>query len=234
MFKCVLFMVPLFLAAPFATCENNVSTGAIPIPDDSYCPLMEKWMRSVIYPSDWCIFLVLEHMDCPLYVTDNTMVTVSLEKMFDGFVAKAQDKFYCDKSLALFENWKTFRDYISNRNLTKKFNPYNRLAVFSRINSTQDGNIFTEAHLRQIYLGALHVYYGRLITENAFELQDVLTNDRIQFSGRTGLETVIRSIRNFLIHPLFDTKASQNEVNVSLYHCDPFVIRLNEEQNIKR
>lgn len=227
------FVFLCFLLHSRVSCYN-ATTGAIPLINNSHCALMETVMKTVIYPSDWCVFILLEHLDCPLHLEKNTMVTVSLESMFNGFVSEAQDKFYCDKSLALLDDWKVFRDFIGNRNLTKKFNPYNRLAIFSRHNSTDHGQLFNEEHMKQIYLGALHIYYGRIITDTSYELQDVLTDAKIEFSSQNNLETAIRSIRNLLIHPLFDTNSGHNQVNVSLYHCDPFVIRLDDKMTLNR
>lgn len=224
------FLLWLIFFSPLVSSANVSTTGAIPIIDDSYCAMMDRVLKSVIYPSDWCVFLLLEHLDCPLHTEENTMVTLSLKTLFNGFVEKAQDKFYCDKTLAVFETWKTFGDFIVGQKILKKFKPYNRLVLFSHKNSTDHGQLFRDYHLREIYLQAIHVYYTRIIGENSYELMDVLTNELIPFTSNNNLEKKIRSIRNFLIHPLFDTKTFKNEVNVSLYHCDPFVIRLDDLQ----
>lgn len=212
----------------------STTTGALRPLNDSHCVVMDKVMKRTIFPSDFCITLLLDYIDCPLHVTDNAMVTMTLAKLFNGHLAKVQSKFFCDKALILFEDWKLMKHFMVGRDMTKKYHPYTRLVFMSRSNSPEHGIIFDEAHQRQILLGTLHVYYGRIVTEDSYELVDVLSKEVIPFHSSSSLEARIRSIRNFLIHPLFDTKSKKNEVIVSLYHCDPFVIQLNDKKTKER
>lgn len=211
------------------------ATGALLPQNDTHCQRMENVIKSAIYPSDWCAFLVLEYIDCPLRLVNNTMVTLSLEQLFKGFVTKAQGKFSCDKVLILLDTWKTLRTHMVGRKITKIFDPYTRLAFFSEIDSINHGLIFDESHLREIFLGALHVYYGHIISDEDLELQDVLTHKVIKFENQNQLEKVIREGRNLLLHPLFDVNANRvHDVNVSLYNCDPFVIQKDRNGTLER
>lgn len=224
------------LGQVFAMSASNVSSGALVPLTSSHCDVMAKLLKSIIYPTDYCVFLVLDYIDCPLHIHEgHVMVTLSLEKLFSGFVSRAQDKFYCDKAITLLHSWGTFRPFMVGRGMAKIFDPYTRMAFFSETNSTEHGVIFDEAHLRQIYLGALHVYYGRIITATEFELEDVLTRDVISFETMSQLQSVVKITRNLLLHSLFNVSSGRaNEVNVSLYHCDPFVLKLDDKKNMDR
>lgn len=213
---------------------NNGSMGALRPVDNQYCEAVDKVLKNTIYSTDYCIFMLMEHIDCPFRYDGTTVVIVSLDKLFSGFVAETQKKFYCDKTFTMFDTWHTFKHFMVGRNMTKKFEPYTRLGFYARFNSSDHGQIFDAAHLRQIYFGALHVYYGRVLTEDVFELEDVLTHELVQYTNISHLEKTYKSIRNYLMHPLFDTKLARNEVNVSLFHCDPFVIRLGKKGDTMR
>lgn len=217
----------LLLLSTTAAFGANVSTGALQPVDESYCEVLDKVLLNTIYSTDYCIFMIMEHLDCIHHYAGTAVVVVSLEKMFNGFVAEAQKKFYCDKTFTMFDTWHTFKHFMVGRNMTKKFEPYTRIGFYARFNSSDHGVIFDEEHLRQIYFGALHVYYGRVLSDDLFELEDVLTGELVRYSNISHLERTYKSIRNYMMHPLFDvTGGRANEVNVSLYHCDPFVIRV--------
>lgn len=225
----------LSLTLPTGTLLSRASTALVPL-NTSHCPLLQNVLNTVIYPADSCVFLVLDYVDCPLHLQENTAVVVGLEQLFSGFVSQTQRRFYCDKTFAMFNTWNTLRQFMAGRrSLAKQFEPYTRLGFFSQSEQNAHNHIFRGEHLNQIYFGALHVYFGRFTTANDFELEDVLTKKVIEFRNNTQLESAIRTTRNLLLHPLFDVSGEmRHEVNVSLYHCDPFVVQLNGEKTLKR
>lgn len=224
----------LFILIPFIAIVGAPNSPGLKPLDDSHCLLMNKVMMNIIHSTDTCIFMVLEHIDCPLHIVGPTMVTTSLEKLFSGFVFQTQNKFYCDKTFAMFTDWTLFRHFMVRRDLTKRFQPFTRLGFFARFD-TGHANIFEKAtHVRQIYLGALHVYYGKIINDDYFQLEDVMTDKVIGFANISYLEKVVKQGRDLLMHPLFDPKVQKNEVNVSLFHCDPHVIKLNNKKTLER
>lgn len=222
------YLCPLSLLLSIVTRSGaaNVSIGALQPIDTSHCEVLDKVLDNTIYSTDFCIFMLMEHYDCTFHYKGTTVVVVSLEKLFSGFIAQTQKRFYCDKIFTMFDTWKTFKYFMVGRNMTKMFEPYTRLGFYARFNSTDHGQIFDEEHIRQIYFGALHVYYGRVLSDDLFELEDVLSKEIVRYTNISHLEKTYKSIRNYMMHPLFDTHLQRNEVNVSLFHCDPFVIRL--------
>lgn len=230
MFQRTFLLWTCIFILPHTILATNTSLGALRPIDQNHCEVLDKVLASTVYSTDYCIFMIMEQIDCVYrYMGDGhwtTVVVVSLDKMFSGFVAEAQKKFYCDKTFSMFDTWDTFRHFMVGRNFTKKFEPYTRLGFYARFNSSDHGKIFDEVHLRQVYLGALHVYYGRVLSEDLFELEDVLTGELVRYSNISHLETTYKTIRNYMLHPLFDTKINRNQVTVSLYHCDPFVIHI--------
>lgn len=221
----VLLLFSLLIITVSADSPNQ---GLRPI-NDSYCEVLDKVLSSTIYSTDHCIFMIMDQLDCTHHYLKGhwtTIVSVSLDKMFSGFIAEVQQKFYCDKAFAMFDTWKVFKYFMVGRNMTKKFAPYTRLGFYALFNSSNHGEIFEETHLQQIYFGALHVYYGRVLNDDLYELEDVLTGELVQYANISFVEKTYKSIRNYMMHPLFDTTLKRNEISVSLYHCDPFVIQL--------
>lgn len=213
--------------------QSSPAGSLVPL-EETHCPRMKNLIESVIYPSDWCVLIDLEFIDCPLYLTNNTMVTLSLDTVFDGFAATTQNQFYCDKVLILLDSWKTLRHKMMGGKFTKRFDPYTRIAFFAETDSNNYQGVFDEEHLRQINQGALYVYYGRILDDDEFELEDVLTGKVIKVV-KTQLEKVMKESRNLLLHPLFNSTARVlHTIKVSLYHCDPFVIRLDEKGTTQR
>lgn len=208
-------------------------TGALKPIDKDFCRAMDRILDNIVYSTDYCIFMIMEHIDCTYYYENTTVVVVSMEKMFDGFVAEVQKKFYCDKTFTVLDNWNTFKYFMRGRNLTKKFEPYTRIGFYARFNSSDHGKIFDDDHLDQIYFGGLQVYYGRVLTEELFELENALSGELVRYTNISHLERTYKSIRNLLLHPMFDCSLRPCEVKVSLYHCDPFVRRERTSRRVR-
>lgn len=183
--------------------------------------------------SDQCIFFCTEHMDCPFRLTNQTMVTISLEQMFDGTVFQYQNEFFCDKIVAAFVDFRTLRFFLQNRNLNNVFHPFTRIQLITLRETTRTGVLDSVGHMRHVLFNAWYLYFVRVLNDSLSQIEDGLTGQVLNINHNEPLDTAIKTKRGYLLHPLFDYKIDK-EFRVSLFHCPPYVIKLDNRSTVDR
>lgn len=183
----------------------------------------------MIHSSDRCFFISMDNVNCPLVDGNFTMFSVSMDQMFSGMIRKYQNIFFCNKVLIILHNLIAFRYFLRNKNLQMAFLPFTRLAVLSLTNAVvPDKDTDRESFL---YNG-LFISFGRIANKTHYEIEDFLTKEVIVFSNINELDSVVDNRKRYERHPLFTTET--REFNVSLFHCPPHVIKLDQRMTMDR
>lgn len=212
---------------------GNISSALAPL-DNRDCKVLWKAIKSILRATDNCIFLSTEHIDCPFHLKNQTMVVMTLETMFNGTVFKYQDMFYCDKIIVTFENFRVLRYFLRSRSLNNVFHPFTRIQMITLKENSRTGIMDSEEHHKQILFNAWYLYFIRVLNESFIQIEDGLTGALMNLTGNTDLDKQVgKAKRGYLLHPLFDYKIDK-EFRVSLFHCPPYVIKLNNLSRIDR
>lgn len=201
-------------------------------PLNDFCGTLQRAFDNLIMKSDRCLFVSMDHIHCPLTAGNTTVISVSLDQMFTGLILKHQKLQLCEKVLAFFQDFNTFRYFIRNKNLQLVFQPFTRILVFSLTNEQFEGILDRDTHKNAIMYNGLFMNFGRFVNESYYEIEDVLTEEKIGFSKAHELEEFVQRRKGYIMHPLFNMK---NKVfNVSLFHCPPHVIKLDNRMGMDR
>lgn len=211
--------------------SETVSVGEIKVLEDN-CQVMERAFANTVHSDDRCLFVIMDQVECPLVAPNVTLFTVSLDQMFSGLIHQHQKIVFCDKVVAFFKDFNTFRYFIRNKDLKTVFQPYTRIIVFTLTNEGFNGILDKETHQKAILNNGLFMNFARILNATHYQIEDVLTKEILTYSENKELALYVKARKNYQDHPLFLMK--DKVFNVSLFHCPPHVIKLDDRMTMDR
>lgn len=198
------------------------------------CKEIETALQDIVLPAEKCIFISTELIGCDFSLGLIQTVDTTMDEVFNKkFVLNYQRKQACNKVVVVVNNWQNLKNHISNYSFDKNFHPLTRIGFLIR-NAKNLPNILSEVQIREIYLNALIVVWIKRAGNRSVEIENVITKKQITFDGVYDLQEKTKSLSIMKLNPLFDNNFKQNEINISLFNCPPFVIKLNNENNLNR
>lgn len=226
----LIFVFQIFFGSTYNTSHIR---GLHPL--SSECEIVQRAFDHMIFSPDQCAFISMEHIDCPLTSSVHPIVTVTLEAMFNGFVSKYQKEQYCEIVGVFVKDFTLFRQFIRNKSFKNVFLPYTRVGIISTHFDSFEGIVDSEIHQQEILLGALNVVLGRIVHHSQYQMKDVLTNEIITYSNLHELASYVNNRKkNHLLYPLFGKNVTQREFRISLFHCPPYVIKMDDKMTLDR
>lgn len=203
-------------------------------PANRDCELLERAFQAFIYSTDRCVFVSMDHIDCPLTANNQTIISVTLSEVFSGLVFKYQKRFLCEVVFVLFEDFQKFRYFFNHLRLKNVFLPFTRIGIFSsRYNENFTAVLDEETIYNEIVMNALYFKFGRILNSTHFATEDVMTKDLVKYSESRQLEEYAVRRKQYLLHPLFDKGPEKgNDFKISLFHCPPHVIKLDDKRTL--
>lgn len=209
----------------------NSRKGLTPVKKD--CELLEQAFQAFLYSTDRCVFVSMDHIDCPLTAKNQTIFTMTLGEVFNGLVFKYQKRFLCEVVFVLFEDFQKFRYFFHIQRLKSVFLPFTRIGVFSSKYENFTGVLPEETIYNEIVMNALYFKFGRILNSTHFQTEDVMTKNLVTYSDSRQLEQYALGRKQYQLHPLFDKgPAKGNDFKVSLFHCPPHVIKLDDKRTL--
>lgn len=203
-------------------------------PVSSDCENVQRVFRNMIYSTDQCIFISMEHIDCPLSFPTQATFTISLEQIFSGLVHEHQHTHHCEIVIVFLKDFALFRQFINNKSLNNIFQPFTRIGIFALELRTFEGVLDSIEIQREILSNALSISLGRVYNSTHNQFYDAFTKETIIFSQVQELKEYVEVRNHYLAHPLFKSNSTSIEFKISLFECPPHVIRLAEGMTLDR
>lgn len=233
--KVVLVLLLLLLLVNEGSPVNSGSHEESLIPlTNRECEILTRFVKGLMRSSDKCVFFCTEFVPCSLHLDNVTIVSISLQTMFSGFVSRFQDKFFCDKIVGVFPNFETIRYLTWNRSLYGLFHPFTRIAFVTMKNEDYRGLLDSPHQYNQMYYNGLYLYVGRLINETFSRLENVLEKRGFNVYANSSINDLRIVSTSFQSHPLFKRGVIDKPFNFSLFHCPPHVIKLDDRRTLDR
>lgn len=207
-------------------------TGALQ-PVESQCDQVQWAYHQFNFTTMECMFLSMEQTDCPLLSSDQPILAITMDQIFNGHVFNYQQTKSCELVLVFLKDFHLFRTFIRNRSFKHVFKPYTSVAIIATGQDTFDGVYDSKIHKQWILLNAVTFVLGRIHNSTHYELRDVLKSGSI-ISNPTQLTSYVVGRKSNLLHPMFDRKVQGRVFKLSLFDCPPHVIRLDERLSLDR
>ncbi|XP_059610788.1 glutamate receptor ionotropic, delta-2-like [Phlebotomus argentipes] len=186
--------------------------------ESTECRLCE----SLLTDSDHCTFLLDESTEnppwnCPLVFPCGKIIAINYTFLMNYRAIRLQRVIKCYKFIIATQNFSRYTDFFWGH---EKFAPYSKIILLE--SGTEEPFNFTAAQIKYIYLNALHVlqvYQSPL----QISLRNILTGIEV-VGNRENIPNIYKVLKRHHLHPLIDNEFSQNEINISLFHCPPFVV----------
>uniref|UniRef100_A0A3F2ZDC6 Ionotropic glutamate receptor C-terminal domain-containing protein n=1 Tax=Lutzomyia longipalpis TaxID=7200 RepID=A0A3F2ZDC6_LUTLO len=193
--------------------------------DENDCQFV-RHLNNLLEDSDHCIVVFYDREDshrCPLSFNTTRSIRVTHNLIVNRRAFYYQDKFECKRYLIGTSNISHFDDFFTRRSNYARFLPFTKIILFN--SSTAEEVSLTQRQRTYAYFNGLFMISAHLSAEKNINLVNLLTNQTS--TSPTNVEDVYHHE-----HPLFEGLLYPREINISLFHCPPFVIiKTNNETN---
>lgn len=195
------------------------------------CKLIQTTFENLLFSKDKCVLLSMDTLECPLRLPNIAQFSVSRDQLFTGIGLRMQKISLCERVVAFFENFNPFWYLTHNKDLNFAFQPYSQITVMSM---TSDGFEDKEGLRRAVLNNGLFMDLGRILNNSHHQTKDILTREMITHTAEFKVfhDTYVNTWRSYKTHPIFTME--EKEFNVSLFHCPPHVIKLDDRQVLDR
>lgn len=207
------YSICLFLAIFFAFAMAEIFSVK-----ENDC-LIIRHLNSIFGDSDRCVVIFYDSNDisnCPLSFNMTRSVRVSHDAIVSGTAFHYQNLFECKRYLIGTYNISHFQDIFSKNNNAVRFLPFTKIIIFN--SSSAEEVTLTNQQITFAYFNGLYMISAFLDSEKTLNLVNLMTNQRTK-----GPDTALENVYN-RSHPLFEGRFYPREINISLFHCPPFVI----------
>lgn len=193
-----------------------VSTEIIPV-EENDCLILRE-LNNLFEDSDRCVLIFLDEdaLNCPFYFNTTESIRVTSDIIMNRSAVYYQEKFQCIRFLIGTSNMSYFIEFFTKDTNETRFLPFTKIIVFN--SSSAEEVILPQDQLDFAYFNGLYFISAFLDYEKNLNLVNLLTEEAIMGSN-SSLEDVIGDM-----HPLFEGRFYPREINISLFHCPPFVI----------
>ncbi|GAB0090954.1 uncharacterized protein DMENIID0001_057390 [Sergentomyia squamirostris] len=208
-------LIKFFLSA-FLT----FSQGEIAPIERKSCKLIE-YIDNLYEHADLCVVIYYEKeaaYDCPLAMNTTRSIHVTHEVVMGWTAFSFQDRFECRKFLIGTSDPNVIEEFFTKRSTYPRFLPFTNIILFN--SSSSEEIQLTLPQTRYSYYNGLYMFSAFFGRNGMFTLKNLLTNETMH-----GTEASIASVPfGALKHPLLNGRLYPREINITLFHCPPFVI----------